>query len=130
MILAVLLRLVRKLSQFEALDAIEEEFCDLDDIGDFINISALISWERLLQAGYELFLSAGLKKLFITCQWEQLTPDESGLILFLEVFEEYTSWNTGAPIRDPGAFPLDLYLESGGSDQLIYFLFGTASQHR
>ena len=53
-----------------ALDAIEEELNDLEDIADFINISSLMSWKRLLRAGYELFLSAGLKESFKNCQWE------------------------------------------------------------
>ena len=129
MILAVSFKLVRKLSQFDALDVIEKELCNLRDIAEFVNNNALMSWELLIKTAFILFLLTDLKGLFKNCQWEELTPDESGLILFLEAIKKYTSWNIGTPIRGPGAFALDFYQQSGGSDQLALFLFGKASQH-
>ena len=57
MILAVWIKLGRHLSFTRSLDAIEEELNTLGDIAEFINISTLMSWERLIRAAFKLFLS-------------------------------------------------------------------------
>ena len=128
MVLAVWIRLSRRLSFTRALDNIEEELNHLGDIAEFINTSTLMSWERLIHAAFELFLSTDIK----VCkpQYEKIIADETGLLLFLELLREYKSGNANNPIRGPDAFAWDFYQQSGGADQLALFLFGRASQHR
>ena len=116
------------MSLTRALDAIEEELNNLGDIAEFINICTLMSWERLIRAAFKLFLSTGIK--VYKPQYEKITPDETGILLFLELLREYKSRNTNNPIRGPDAFAWDFYQQSGGVDQLALFLFGRASQHR
>lgn len=129
MVLAVWIRLGRHLSFTGALDAIEEELNSLGDIAEFINISTLMSWERLIRAAFKLFLSTDIN-ILCKSQYEKIIADETGLLLFLELLREYKSGNTNNPIRGPDAFAWDFYQQSGGTDQLALFLFGRASQHR
>ena len=129
MILAVQIRLARHLSFTKALDAIEIELNNLGDVADFINISTLMSWERLIRAGFELFLSTE-NNILCQSQYEKFSSDETGLLLFLDALREYKSRDTNNPIRGPDAFTWDFYQQSGGADQLAHFLFGRASQHR
>ena len=128
MVLAVWIRLSRHLSLTKSLDAIEKELNNLGDIAEFINTSTLMSWERLIHAAFELFLSTGIK--VYTPQYEKITADETGVLLFLELLREYKSRNVNNPIRGPAAFAWDFYQQSGGAAQLALFLFGRASQHR
>ena len=129
MVLAVWKRLGRHLSFTGALDAIEEELNSLGDIAEFINISTLMSWERLIRTAFKLFLSTDIN-ILCKSQYEKIIADETGLLLFLELLREYKSGNTNNPIRGPDAFAWDFYQQSGGTDQLALFLFGRASQHR
>ena len=128
MVLAVWIRLSRHLSLTKSLDAIEKELNNLGDIAEFINTSTLMSWERLIHAAFELFLSTGIK--VYTPQYEKITADETGVLLFLELLREHKSRNVNNPIRGPAAFAWDFYQQSGGAAQLALFLFGRASQHR
>jgi len=128
MVLAVWIRFNRHLSLTRALDVIEEELNTLGDIADFINISTLMSWQRMIRAAFELFLSADNN---IVCKsgYEQL-QDTAGLQLFLEILRHHRSNSSNHPIRGPDAFAWDFYEQSGGSEQCAPFLFGLASQHR
>jgi hypothetical protein len=128
MVLAVWIMLDRRLSFTRALDAIEEELNNLGDVAEFINTSTLMSWERLIRAAFELFLSTDIE----VCKprYEKITADETCVLLFLELLREYKSGNANNPIRGPDAFAWDFYQQSGGADQLALFLFGRASQHR
>jgi hypothetical protein len=131
MIIAVLMRLDRQLSLTEALDSIEKKFNNLGDILDSINTSGLTSWGLLLREAFKFFLQSDFKILYKLGEYENFLQDETSFLLFLECLVEYTTvWNTINPISGPGAFALDFYLESGGTDQLAPFLFGKASQHR
>ncbi len=128
MVLAVWIMLGRRLSFTRALDAIEEELNNLGDVAEFINTSTLMSWERLIRAAFELFLSTDIE----VCKprYEKITADETCVLLFLELLREYKSGNANNPIRGPDAFAWDFYQQSGGADQQALFLFGRASQHR
>ncbi len=129
MILAVWIRIERQLSLTNALDAIEDELNNLNDIVEFINISTLMSWERLIKAAFELFISSDIN---ISCklQYEQVAMTEAKLLLFLEILMEYKYTSTGKCIRGPDGFTHDFYRQSGTADQLAFFLFGRASQQR
>lgn len=127
MVLAVWIRYSRHLSLTKTLDCIEDELNKLADIGDFINISTLMSWERLIRAGFDFFLSSEFK--ICNPQYEKITVDKSGMLLFLEELRKYESENADNPIRGPDAFAWDFYQQSGGADQHAFFLFGKASQH-
>jgi len=129
MVLAVWLRLGRQLSLTSALDDIEEELNHLGDIAEFINISTVMSWERLIRAAFELFLSTNINML-CNIQYEKITADETSLLPFLELLKKYKSRNMNNPIRGPDAFAWDFYQQSGGTNKLVPFLFGKASQHR
>ncbi len=118
------------MSLTRSLDAIEEELNNLGDIAEFINISTLMSWEQLIQAAFELFLLNNSINILYNIQYEKITADETGLLLFLQVVREYKPKNTNNSIRGPDAFALDFYRQLGGADQLALFLFGKASQHR
>lgn len=117
------------MSLIKVLDNIETELNNLDDIGEFINISTLSSWERLVRAALELFLSTDTN-ILCKSQHEKLAVEEAGLQLFLEVLKKYKPGNVNNPIRGPDGFAHDFYQQSGGADQLPLFLFGRASQHR
>ena len=129
MVLAVCLKLGRQLSLTRALNDVEEELNHLGDIADFINISAVMSWERLIRAAFELFLSTDVNML-CQIQYEKITADKTSLLPFLELLKKYQSRNMNNPIRGPDAFAWDFYQQSDGVDQLFPFLFGKASQHR
>ena len=129
MILAVWLRLGRQLSFTRALDDIEEELNHLGDIADFINISAVMSWERLIRAAFELFLLTDIN-LLCPIQYEKIIANKTSLLPFLELLKKYKSRNMNNPIRGPDAFAWDFYQQSGGTNKLVPFLFGKASQHR
>lgn len=129
MILAVWIRLSRKTSFTRALDNIEEELNNLADVAVFINVSTVMSWERLVRSAFELFLALNFSKP-CNFQHKEITADEKGLLLFIETIIEYKSRCTNNPIRGPDIFAWDFYQQSGGAGQLALFLFGRASQHR
>jgi len=125
----VWIRIERQLSLTNALDTIENELNNLNDIAGFINISTLMSWERLIKAAFELFISSDIN---ISCklQYEQVATTEAKLLLFLEILMEYKYTNSAKCIRGSDGFTFDFYLQSGGAAQLAFFLFGRASQQR
>jgi hypothetical protein len=129
MVLAVWIRLGKHLSFTRALDAIEEELNNLGDVAEFINTSTLMLWERLIHAAFELFLSTDIK--VYKPQYEKITADETGVLLFLELLREYRSGSANNPIRGhDDAFAWDFYQQSGEINQCAPFLFSLASQHR
>ncbi len=98
-----------------ALDAIEEELNKLEDIAGFINISTLMSWERLIQTAFELYLFSDIN-ILCEIQSEEIISDKTSL-LFLEALSEYKSGNINA-IRGPDSFAWNFYQQSGGTDEL------------
>jgi len=129
MVLAVWMRLGKHLSLTEALDVIEKELNHLDDIAQFINISTLMSWQRLVQAALALFLSTDIN-ILCKSEYEKIAASQTEMLFFLEVLRGYKPSDASNPIRGPDAFSWDFYQQSGGSEQLAFFLFGRASQHR
>lgn len=132
MILAVWLRLSKCLSLTEALDIIEKELNSLEDTAQFINVSTLMSWQRLIQTALSLYLSSNISLISLLSEfrYEETATNQTGLLLFLEAIKDYKPKNTGASIRGPDAFSRDFYQQSGGAERLAFFLFGMASQHR
>ncbi len=128
MVLAVWIRISRRLSLTGALDVIENELNHLDDVVDFINISTMISWEKMILAGAMLLLSSDID-LASKIQYIQL-QDREGRLQFLGTLIHHKSWIKDHPIRGPDAFAWEFYQQSGGTDQFAPFLFGLASQHR
>jgi len=140
MVKAIWLKVSRDLSLTRALDAIEDELNNLGDVADFINISTMISWQRMILAAFELLMSADVN-MVSKFHYEQL-QDTTDLKLFLDLLINYQSQSSNHPIRGPTAFAWDYYQQSGGSEQHAYFLrvtfrlrvtfwlFGRASQHR
>ncbi len=127
MVLATWIRLSRSLSLTDALDTIEDELNNLGDIANFINISTVKSWERMIMSAVMLFISTDID-LMSKSQYEQL--DSEGLTLFLEIIIQHKSAVSDNPIRGPDAFAWDFYHQCGGTDRCASFLFGQASQHR
>ena len=127
MVLATWIRLSRSLSLTDALDTIENELNNLGDIANFINISTIRSWERMIMSAVMLFISTDIG-MVSKSQYEQL--ENEGLTLFLEIIIQYKSDISDHPIRGPNAFAWDFYQQFGGTDQCAPFLFGQASQHR
>ncbi len=126
MVKAMWFKVSRHLSWTRALDVIESELNNLDDIADFINVSTMISWQRMILAALELFIPANMVS---KAHYEQL-QNTGGLKLFLEIIINYQSKSSNHPIRGSTAFALDYYQQSDGSEQCVVFLFGRASQHR
>jgi hypothetical protein len=127
MVLATWIRLSRSLSLTDALNTIEDELNNLGDIADFINISTMRSWERMIMSAVTLFISIDID-IVPESQYEQL--DSEGLMLFLKILIHHKSTISDHPIRGPDAFAWDFYQQCGGTDQCALFLFGQASQHR
>jgi hypothetical protein len=128
MVLAVWIRVSRHLSLTGALGSIEDELNYLEDIADFINISTMMSWERMILTAVTLLLSGHIDTLSHS-QYKQL-QDRKGLIHFLEIIIHHRSMLSNHPIRGPDAFAWDFYQQSGEINQCAPFLFGLASQHR
>jgi len=128
MVLAVWIRVSRHLSLTDALDAIENELNHLGDVANFINISTMMSWQRMILTALEFFASADIN-IVSKSQYKQL-QNTASLKLFLDLLKNYQSQSSNHPIRGPTAFTWDYYQQSGGSVQHAVFLFGRASQHR
>lgn len=134
MVRAIWFKVSRHLSLTRVLDIIEDELNNLGDVADFINISTMISWQRMILAAFELLMSADVN-MVSKFHYEQL-QDTTDLKLFLNLLINYQSQSSNHPIRGPTAFAWDYYQQSGGSEQHAYFLrvtfwlFGRASQHR
>ncbi len=122
MVKAIWLKVSRDLSLTRVMDVIEAELNNLSDVADFINISTMISWQRMTLAALELFMSADVK-MVSKFYYEQL-QNPGGLKLFLEILVNHQPHSSNHPIRGPDVFVRDYYRQSGG------FLFGRASQHR
>ena len=133
MVRAIWFKVSRHLSHTKALDVIEAELNSLGDVAGFINISTMISWQRLILIAFELFtcdlqvISTDIN-IISKSLYEQL-QNTVDLELFLDILVDYQS-QSSHPIRGPCAFALDYYQQSGGSKQNAVFLFGRASQHR
>lgn len=111
-----------------AMDVIENELNCLGDVADFINISTMMSWQRMILTAFGLFMSADVN-MVSKFSYEQL-QNTGDLKLFLEILINHQSQNSNHPVRGPDAFARDYYQQSGGSEQHAVFLFGSASQHR
>ena len=134
MVRAIWFNVSRQLSLTRAMDVIEDELNNLGDVADFINISTMISWQRMILTAFKLFtcdlqvMSADIN-MVSKFHYEQL-QNTGGLKLFLDLLINHKSQSSNHPIRGPTAFAWDYYQQSGGSKQHAYFLFGRASQHR
>jgi len=128
MVQAIYIRLSRKLSLTNALDAIETELNHLGDIADFINISSVLSWEWMLKEGAMLLLWSKID-LASVIQYEQLL-DPVKFSCFLETVIHHKTRIGNHTIRGPDAFAFEFYQQSGGTERCAHFLFGLASQHR
>ena len=128
MVRAIWFKVNKHLSLTRAMDVIEEELNHLGDVADFINISTMISWQRMILMAFELFTSADIN-MVSQSHYKQL-QNTADLKLFFELLINHQSKNSRHPIRGPDAFAWDYYQQSGGSEQNTVFLFGRASQHR
>ena len=122
MVRAIWFKVSRHLSLTRVMDIIEDELNNLGDVADFINISTMISWQRMILTAFELFMSADVK-MVSRFYYKQL-QNTGGLKLFLEILINHQSRSSGHSIRGPDVFTRNYYRQSG------VFLFGRASQHR
>ncbi len=131
MTLAVYLKLNHKLSLFNAMDAIEKQLVDFEDVADFISIAILLEWEKIMRLAFYRFI---VMHEFYKSNHDQFVimkrDLENGLIVFLKMAAEYDSQYINPSIRGPDGLALDFYKSNGGANELAFFLFGTASQHR
>jgi len=128
MVRAIWFKVSRHLSYTKALDVIEAELNSLGDIANFINISTMMSWQRMILTALALFISADIS-MVSKSQYDQL-KNTASLELFLALLINHRSQISNHPIRGPDDFAWDYYQQSGGSKQNAVFLFGRASQHR
>ena len=128
MVQAVWLKVSRQLSLTKALYVIEEELNDLGDVADFINISTMMLWERMIRQAYKIFIAVNIN-IVSKPKYDQL-QDTVGLQMFLKICIHHKFQISNHCIRGPDAFAWDFYQQSGGTDQCVPFLFGLASQHR
>jgi len=128
MVRAIWLKVSRHLSLTIVLDVIERELNSLGDVANFINISTMMSWERMILTALGLFTSAYVN-IVSKSHYKQL-KNTTSLKLFLDILISHQSQSTDNPIRGPTAFAWDYYQQFYNSTQHAYFLFGRASQHR
>jgi len=128
MVRAICFKVSRHLSYTKALDVIEAELNSLGDIANFINISTMMSWQRMILTALALFISADIS-MVSKSQYDQL-KNTASLELFLALLINHRSQISNHPIRGPDDFAWEYYQQSGGSKQNAVFLFGRASQHR
>lgn len=128
MVKAVWFKVNKNLSFTRLIEVIEDELNQLDDVADFINISTILSWQRMITAAFALFLSADVN-MVSRFQYKQLQNTDN-LQLFLDHLINHQSRISNHPIRGPDAFAWNYYQQSGGIEQNAFFLFGCASQHR
>ncbi len=128
MVLAIWIKVSRHLTLTSALDVIEHEFNDLDEIANFINISTVTSWQNMILAAFRLIKSTDID-LLSNFRNEQIQGDE-GLLLFFETIIHYDFTINHHPVRGPDAFAWEFYQKSGGPDKCPVFLFGLASQQK
>lgn len=124
MVKAIWLKVSQKLSWTKAMNSIEKELNNLDDVADFINISTMLSWQQMIFTAFALFM-CNLQSTDINMvsksHYEKL-HDIAKLHLFLKTLIHYRLKDIC--IRGPDAFAMDYY------QQFNMFLFGRASQHR
>jgi len=130
MILAVYLRLTRHLSLYSAMDAICSELINLSDIGDYLNISAQLSWELMVKRGFYLLMVANVDMCGRSPCVKGLDPNKEDILWFLNACIEYNDSVNSDPIRGPDGFTWDFYCFLSQEMTLPPFLFGTASQHK
>jgi len=128
MVRAIWFKVSRHLSYTKALDVIEAELNSLGDIANFINISTMMSWQRMILRALALFISADIN-MVSKSQYEQL-KNTASVKLFLALLINHQSQISNHPIRGPDEFTWNYYQQSGGSNKNAAFLFGRASQHR
>ena len=128
MVQAIWFKVSRHLSYTKALDVIAAELNSLGDVADFINISTMMSWQRMILTALALFRSADIS-MVPKSQYDQL-KNTASLELFLALLINHQSQISNHHIRGPDDFTWDYYQQSGGSEQNAVFLFGRASQHR
>ncbi len=128
MVRAIWVKVSRHLSLTRVMDVIEDELNTLGDVADFINISTMISWQRMILSAFELFMSVDVN-MVSKFYYDQL-QNTGSLKLFFEILINHHSHSNNHPIRGPDAFARDFYQQSGGFEQNAIFLFGRASQHR
>lgn len=128
MVRAIWLKVSRHLSYTKALDVIERELNSLGDIAIFINISSMMSWQRMILTALALFISADINMVSKT-QYDQL-KNTASLKLFVALLINHQFQISNNPIRGPNEFTWNYYQQSGGSNKNAAFLFGQASQHR
>jgi len=128
MILAVWLRFTKKLSLFNAMDAIENTLVNLEDITNFLSVASQYEWEKMVRFAFDRFVISNMSnhKQFSIIK----EVPERGLVAFLKIAVEYKTRQANPPIRGPDGLNWDFYHSNGGCQQLASFLFGTASQHR
>jgi len=128
MILAVWLRFRKKLSLFEAMDAIENTLVNFEDIADFLSVASQYEWAKMIKFAFHRFVVSDMSnhKQFSIMK----EVPERGLVAFLKMAVEYKTRQANPPIRGPDGLNWDFYHSNGGCRQLASFLFGTASQHR
>lgn len=134
MVKAIWFKVSQNLSLTKAMDVIEEELNNLNDVVDFINISTMLSWQQMVLTAFELFTLTDIN-MVSKSQFGQL-HNIAGLHLFLNILINYNlkvtrnlnsvckSQVNNPPIRGPDAFAMDYFQHSN------LFLFGKASQHR
>jgi len=128
MVKAIWFKVSRELSYTKALDVIEAELNSLGEVANFINISTMISWQRMIQIALAHFISADIN-MVSKFQYDQL-KNTASLELFIALLINHQSQIHNHPIRGPDAFTWDYYQQSGGSKENTVLLFGRASQHR
>ena len=60
-VLAVWIKLTNDISYFKAMDLIEDMLIDLNDVADFLNISAQIAWLNIVSTALKLCLQSNIK---------------------------------------------------------------------
>ncbi len=131
MILAVYLRLSRQLSLYSAIDAISFELINLEDIGDYLSISAQLSWEQMVKRGFYLFTTNHVDMPgHYSLRIEEISTNREDLLRFLDACIKYQESINNEPIRGPDGFTWDFYCLLNQQMILPPFLFGTASQHK
>ena len=128
MVRAIWFKVSRHLSYTRAMDVIEAELNHLGDVANFINISTMMSWQRMILTALALFISTDIS-MVSKSHYEQL-KNIADLNFFLDILINHQSQISNHPIRGPDAFTWDYYQQSGGSKQNAVYLFGRASQHR
>lgn len=67
MVKAIWFKISQNLSLTKAMDVIEEELNNLNDVVDFINISTMLSWQQMVLTAFELF----------TCELQDTLTDKN-----------------------------------------------------